>query len=251
MQTMRSIISGGEPSALIQNEDLALNDEERRALLQKAVISSTIAIGAAEVLAKKPVLLFPGINYDFLDVWDSVTNLHAALDCFKDQVEHLNGMKWRIFTCGDFEFLSKMYGLSRAVVVRGHAAQRTLETMRADHQRYVSAGSIKRDAQKSYNCISPPIFDIPVSQVCPPGLHITLGIFTKMFNLLEAVCCNLDLELALHATDVDSSSFSEYSLELQNLSLKKPSKHRKIFSKWQHMWSWLVVQREIHELGTS
>ena len=40
-----------------------------------------------------------------------------------------------------------------------------------------------------------------------------------MFNLLEAVCCNLDLELALHATDVDSSSFSKYSLELQNLPL--------------------------------
>ena len=40
-----------------------------------------------------------------------------------------------------------------------------------------------------------------------------------MFNLLEAVCCNLDLELALHATYVDSSSFSKYSLELQNLPL--------------------------------
>ena len=60
--------------------------------------------------------------------------------------------------------------------VRGHAAQRTLETMRADHQRYVSAGSIKRDAQKFYNCISPPIFDIPVSQVhtCVSNIeHIT------------------------------------------------------------------------------
>ena len=50
MQTVRSIVSGGEPSALIQNEVLVLNDEERRALLQKAGISSTIAIGAAEVL---------------------------------------------------------------------------------------------------------------------------------------------------------------------------------------------------------
>ena len=123
--------------------------------------------------------------------------------------------------------------------VRGLAAQRTLETMHVDHQHYVSAGSIKRDAQKFYNCISPPFFGIPVSQVhtcvsnivhithmhhlnrsaCPPGLHITLGIFTKMFNLQEAVCCNLDLELALHATDVDSSSISKYSLELPNLPL--------------------------------
>ena len=26
---------------------------------------------------------------------DSITNLHMALDRFKDQVEHLHGMKWR------------------------------------------------------------------------------------------------------------------------------------------------------------
>ena len=56
---MRSIVSGGEPSALIQNEVLALNDEERRALLQKAGISSTIAIGAAEGLAIKAGLVIP------------------------------------------------------------------------------------------------------------------------------------------------------------------------------------------------
>ena len=59
MQTVRSIVSGGEPSALIQNEVLVLNDEERRALLQKAGISSTIAIGAAEVLAIKAGLVIP------------------------------------------------------------------------------------------------------------------------------------------------------------------------------------------------
>ena len=57
---MRSIVSGGEPSsALIQSEVLALNDEERRALLQKSGISSTIAIGAAEVLAIKAGLVIP------------------------------------------------------------------------------------------------------------------------------------------------------------------------------------------------
>ncbi|KAL5502872.1 hypothetical protein EMCRGX_G009717 [Ephydatia muelleri] len=175
---------------------------------------------------------------------DSVTNLHVALDRFKDQVEHLHGMKWRqytvkIFMCGDYEFLSKMYGLSGAsgcypclfciigsdematpLSIRGYATRRTLETMCSDHQHYVAAGSIRRDAQKFFNSISLPIFNIPVSQVCPPGLHITLGIFTKLFHLLEAACHQLDLELALHITDFTgpSSSFSKYSQELQNLS---------------------------------
>ena len=51
--------------------------------------------------------------------------------------------------------------------------------------------------------------------ICPPGLHITLGILTKMFNLLEAVCCNLDLELALHATNVDSI-FQLRSIPMKN-----------------------------------
>ncbi|KAL5515286.1 hypothetical protein EMCRGX_G000435 [Ephydatia muelleri] len=134
MQTVRSIVSGGEPSALIQNEVLALNDEERRALLQKAGISSTIAIGAAEVLAIKAGLFIP---------WNKL------------------------------RLLRRSERMATPLSVRGHAAQ-TLETMRADHQRYVSAGSIKRDAQKFYNCISPPIFDIPVSQLGAPLLQAEL-----------------------------------------------------------------------------
>ena len=37
--------------------------------------------------------------------------------------------------------------------------------------------------------------------------------------MLEAVCSQLDLELANHTTDVDSSSFSKYSQALQRLPL--------------------------------
>lgn len=55
---------------------------------------------------------------------------------------------------------------------RGHAAQRTLETMHADHQRFISAGGIKKDARKFFNCISPPIFDIPVMQVNSPSIML-------------------------------------------------------------------------------
>eukprot|EP00731_Ephydatia_muelleri_P009823 Em0005g409a len=368
MQMIRSVLSAGEPTALIQREVLTLSDEERRALLDKAGILSTIEIGAAETLAIKAGLAIPWNKLRLLrrwlkssgiclageermrqiscqivgdnlkgeiapfsfslpsggeevkgsplvyiphlvdmvvhlldeneraglltwhdgyipasEVWlkiggdkgggtfkmnfqivnvaapnsvhntcvfccfeagDSVTNLHVALDRFKDQVEHLHGMKWRhytvkVFICGDYEFLSKIYGLSGAsgcypclfciigtdematpLSIRGYATRRTLETMCSDHQHYVAAGSIKRDAQKFFNSISLPIFNIPVSQVCPPGLHITLGIFTKLFHLLEAACHQLDLELALHTTDFTgpSSSFSKYSQELQNLS---------------------------------
>ena len=44
-----------------------------------------------------------------------------------------------------------------------------------------------------------------------------LGIFTKMFHLLKALCYQLDLELASHTTDFDSSNFSKYNQALQRL----------------------------------
>ena len=55
-------------------------------------------------------------------------------------------------------------------------------------------------------------------QVCPPGLHIMLGIFTKMFHLLKALYCQLDLEQASHTTDFDSN-FSKCTQALQRLPL--------------------------------
>ncbi|KAL5488687.1 hypothetical protein EMCRGX_G017667 [Ephydatia muelleri] len=48
---------------------------------------------------------------------DSITNLHRALDRFKEEIADINGMSWRGYTmrpfiCGDYEFLSGIYGLS-------------------------------------------------------------------------------------------------------------------------------------------
>ena len=57
MQMIRSVLSAGEPTALIQREVLTLSDEERRAL-DKAGILSTIEIGA-ETLAIKAGLAIP------------------------------------------------------------------------------------------------------------------------------------------------------------------------------------------------
>ena len=34
------------------------------------------------------------------------------------------------------------------------------------------------------------------TQVCLPGLHITLGVFFRLFTLLEDECHNLDLQMA-------------------------------------------------------
>ena len=127
---------------------------------------------------------------------------------------------------------------------RGHAPPRTYESICTDHQRYIASGVRRKQVKHFYNCITEPIFNIPIeqvnmhfvkyfcitthtgihnirvhihTQVCPPGLHITLGIFTKLYGLLEDECHALDLELALLSSEEAHSSFDTYSQELQML----------------------------------
>ena len=61
----------------------------------------------------------------------------------------------------------------------------------------------------------------------PPGLHITLGIFYRLWCLLEEECHQLDLQLAQHASSnpADWELFSHYTglvKELAELERKKP-----------------------------
>lgn len=52
-----------------------------------------------------------------------------------------------------------------------------------------------------------------------PGLHISLGIFYRLFELLEACCKRLDLALAQHSSQSDTlHSFRLYSAALQKVA---------------------------------
>ena len=51
-----------------------------------------------------------------------------------------------------------------------------------------------------------------------PGLHISLGIFYRLFTLLETSCHQWDLELAQYASQPDTlHSYKLYSSSLHNL----------------------------------
>ncbi|KAL5515002.1 hypothetical protein EMCRGX_G000108 [Ephydatia muelleri] len=145
---------------------------------------------------------------------DSYTNLHIALERYKEQVENLQGMTWRIIS---------MLVLLNPQQEYGNASLSTwpcstqIPTFNTHHQKYLASGGVRKTAQQFYNCICEPIFHIPTEQICPPGLHITMGIFTKLFELFEDFCHSLDLELAFYHTEVDKSRYSLYSQELQRL----------------------------------
>ena len=60
----------------------------------------------------------------------------------------------------------------------------------------------------------------PSHQVCPPRLHLTLGIFYRLWCLLETGCHHLDIELARRTAPLptDRDSFLQYSSLVKELT---------------------------------
>ena len=60
-----------------------------------------------------------------------------------------------------------------------------------------------------------------------PGLHITLGIFDRLFDLLEEACHQLDVQLAERGRQADTlHSFKLYSAAVQNIKELEGEKQR-------------------------
>ena len=71
-----------------------------------------------------------------------------------------------------------------------------------------------------YNVIDEPFFQIPLDQVCIPGLHITLGVYLKMFKMFDACCLDIDIEIAaIYARNstVPDDDFGQYVYKMKEL----------------------------------
>ncbi len=61
-------------------------------------------------------------------------------------------------------------------------------------------------------------------QVCLPGLHMSLGIYNRLWDLLEGACTELDLLLAEHTSaGVGAGTYSEYVTALKKRESLKSS----------------------------
>ena len=74
---------------------------------------------------------------------------------------------------------------------------RRLKTLRRDYRRFMRSGrGNKQHAKRFNNVVSRAVWNIPLRQVCPPYLHILLGIVKKHHEMLESACHDLDLKIA-------------------------------------------------------
>ena len=114
------------------------------------------------------------------------------------------------------------------VAERGPSPCRTLETLHSDHSQFMASGGKLKNAKQHNNAISSAFFSIPLTQVriqdhmhsrsrlysiqvCPPALHITLGVFFRLFTLFERDCHQLDLSGALIQSSDSASALESYA----------------------------------------
>ncbi|XP_047133795.2 uncharacterized protein LOC124811881 [Hydra vulgaris] len=95
-----------------------------------------------------------------------------------------------------------------------NCSSRSLETLDTDFQKFIQKGQIPKLAKYCNNVIDSPLFNIPLTQVGIPLLHISFGIYLKNFNMLEDSCHIIDIKIAakmcLKNQTVNNKSFDEY-----------------------------------------
>ncbi|XP_078703474.1 uncharacterized protein LOC144928666 [Branchiostoma floridae x Branchiostoma belcheri] len=181
---------------------------------------------------------------------DSRVNLSTATAHYNTDIMSLNGATWkssdgqehslRVFGASDYALLCQWFGISgpcgthpclwcevdKASMAKpqpdreAEAPARTLASLAYDYRAFIEQGQGKLKNAKNYkNVIAPAMFQIPIEQVCPPSLHICLGIYQKLFHMLEAELHDLDVILASYLVrnilpdeDVDEAEVMHHHL---------------------------------------
>ena len=65
-----------------------------------------------------------------------------------------------------------------------------------------------KKAKFCFDVIGNSFFNIPLSQVCTPGLHITLGVVVKFVKMYELFATGVDFKIGLKKATIDDSSIT-------------------------------------------
>jgi hypothetical protein len=149
----------------------------------------------------------------------------------------------KVFIFGDYAFLCALYGLSGpagtypclwCLVKKDQLAipfeerdeeNRTLKQMKEDfHAFCVEGQQNKKFASRYHNMIHNPLLDVKLLYVCPPYLHILLGIIKLHNDLLENDSHEIDKAIAIEMAEESKpptadSLFATYVKKLHRLRL--------------------------------
>ena len=152
--------------------------------------------------AKHPNSINNTVPICVFDCQDTAPNLHLVLSMYAPQIQQLQATTWKgkeivTFAFGDYEYQTKMYGLSGASGQHPclhcfctkksmdidpdqrpseDRIERSLATLEADFESYTAAGSRLNQAKRYNNVIRPSILPVALTHVAIPTLHLDLGI---------------------------------------------------------------------------
>ena len=155
---------------------------------------------------------------------DSYRNLSRLMLSMDRQIQELKRMRWRgksvtVILFGDYKYELETFGLSSAASChpclfctidkdqiqdaperRGGTETirpRTLDTIKESNERFEEAGAVLKSAKHFNNTINKPLLDVPLENVCPPYLHVMLGLVNLHLQELLKESYYLDKQIAL------------------------------------------------------
>ncbi|XP_022110640.1 uncharacterized protein LOC110990110 [Acanthaster planci] len=142
---------------------------------------------------------------------DSLPNIQRVLPPTFQQIAKLGSAKWqqrsiRLFCFGDYELLTKLYGIcgcnaskaqmNESWTERDAYPSRTIESIEANYDRFLQDGGNQHRAKDvSCSIVHRPLMPIAIDHVILPTLHISLGVFKKLFDAFESACHRVDMQL--------------------------------------------------------
>ncbi|XP_072027206.1 uncharacterized protein [Amphiura filiformis] len=173
---------------------------------------------------------------------DSVINMDLTLEGFNEQLEALMNMTWqgkkiRLLFFGDLELIDKIYGVLGCNAVypcpycetsyadfqlslqdREAGRLRTQANIKENFERYTTEGNFdKRKSKKiSKSIVREPMLCIEPENVVVPSLHVSLGIFKRLYDLLEEECNTLDNTIFNYQVECEEEA-SQDSQDSQDL----------------------------------
>ena len=137
---------------------------------------------------------------------DTRSNLETGFEKIRESIEKLNNSTWNgkkvvLTLFGDYQFLCNSFGISGAcgkypclwchiskenIQIEDNwkdCENRSLETLEHNLEQFKNSGQKLKNAKECFNVINRPILAIYIDMVCPPYLHILLGIVKKHHDL--------------------------------------------------------------------
>ena len=156
-------------------------------------------------------------------VRDTHTNMQRFLEGkLTEDLNTLQSHFWRdksikVSLNGDYEFICKMYGLSGpqgtypclwCLMPRkdmhkpnNDCVFRSLDSLLSENTAFLQETAQKKEVSKYHNALHRPLTGIQLDKVCPPYLHMLLGIVLKHHKLLEDTAHRLDTKIATERDD--------------------------------------------------